>query len=179
MGICDGAGAHGHRQRSAGAAGDRIVIFERGQYIARSSIVSPRGGTMGQLRTVRDQHLLAATTSIPASRYIRFGLRYVVQGEPHGATVELQVTRFPDSGIVDSVTGQRHFTDEYRIPVQIGLPNYRDYHLDEHWEAVPGRWLFEFWVDNRKLKEQGFCLFAPAKPAANACNQAVSTVIER
>jgi hypothetical protein len=159
---------------------DRIVIFERGQYIARTSVVSPRSGTMGQLRTVRDAHLLAATTSIPARRHNRFGLRYVVQGEPRAATVELRmVTRFPDGGIVDPATGRRHFTDEYRMPVQIGARNYRDYQLDEHWEAVPGRWTFEFWLNDRKLKEQEFCLFDPVKPAVNACTQAISRVIRR
>jgi hypothetical protein len=157
---------------------DRIVIFEKGQYIARSSVVSPRSGTMGQLRAVRDAHLLAATTSIPARRHNRFGLRYVVQGERRGATVELRmVTRFPDGGIVDSATGQRHFTDEYRMPVQIGARNYRDYHLDENWEAVLGQWIFEFWLNDRKLKEQEFCLFDPAKPQVDACRQLISQMI--
>lgn len=174
LGLCFPAG-NAQAQRV-----DRVVIIERGQYIARSSLVSPRSGTMGQLRAVQNSQLLASTTSIPALRHNRFGLRYVVQGEPGGASVELRmVTRFPDGGLLDPVTGQRHFTDEYRISVQIGASNYRDYHLDEEWEVMPGRWLFEFWLDGRKLKEQEFCLFTPAKPAVNACTQDISQVFPR
>jgi len=154
-----------------------VTIIERGQYYAVSAGLSPRAGSMGPLHTVHSVHLLANTTSIPANHRVRFGLRYVVEGHPPGAIVELRmVTRFPNGGLLDPSTKKRHAIHEYRMPVQIGIAGYRDYTLDETWEIVPGRWVFEFWLNHRKLKEQEFCLFDPASPLPNGCPAAVSAI---
>jgi hypothetical protein len=71
-------------------------------------------------------------------------------------------------------TGQRHVVNEYRMPVRLGVPAYRDYTLDEAWEVVPGRWQFEFWHGDRQLKQQEFCLFNPSVSLSESCAAAVS-----
>lgn len=153
-----------------------VKIFERGQYHAVSAGLSPRIGSMGPLHTVHSVQLIANTASIPAQHRVRFGLRYVVEGHPRGAAVEVRMlTRFPNGGLLEPSTGQRHTVHEYRMPVLLGVPGYRDFSLDEVWEVVPGRWQFEFWYGDRKLKEQEFCLFDPAGPLPVTCPQTVSS----
>ena len=153
----------------------RVVIIERGQYHAVSGGLSPRIGNMGPLHAVHSVQLIAGTNTIPARRNTRFGLRYVVEGSPAGASVELRmVTRFPDGGLEEPGTATRHNTHEYRLPVKLGVPGYRDYNLDEEWEVVPGLWVFEFWQGGRKLKEEVFCLVDPGQAITAKCPQAIS-----
>jgi hypothetical protein len=159
------AWAHAHLPKVYG-----VSVFDRGQYRAVSAGLSPSIGSMGPVHSVHSAQLVAATMSIPARQHVRFGLRYVVEGVPRGTMVDIRmVTRFPAVGLVEPTSGQRIFSREYRQPVQLGLPGYRDYALDEDWEVVPGRWLFEFWIGDRKLKEQEFCLFDPAKAVGTVC----------
>lgn len=146
---------------------DRVVIFERGIYRAQSTGMPHPAVSMRPVSGVQNSQLIDSTTTVPARHLTRFGLRYVVNGAPHGAVVGLRmITRYPDGGLLDPVSRQRHFQHEYNIDVQIGVPGYRDYNLDEDWEVVPGRWVFEFWIGIRKLGEQQFCLFEPTSPKA-------------
>ena len=154
----------------------KVVIFENGIYRAQSSRPSSHTSTIGPVSALQNIQLLERTTTVPARRLVRFGVRYVVNGSPRRASVELRmITRFPDEGLLDPHSRQRHFMHEYKMPVQIGIPGYRDYHLDEEWEVVPGRWVFEFWIDNRKLGQQEFCLYDPTSPkAAVDCMKLIS-----
>jgi len=151
-----------------------VAIFEPGIYRAQSG-PSRHTSTLGPVSGVQNIQLLEKTTTVPARRQVRFGLRYVVNGSPRGSSIELRmVTRFPDEGVLDP-TGQRHFMHEYNMMVQIGIAGYRDYTLDEEWEVVPGRWVFEFWVGNRKLGQQEFCLYEPtSSQAAVYCRKLIS-----
>lgn len=116
---------------------DEVVVLERGVYRAETAGPSQHHGTAGRLHTVQRIKLLADTTSIPARRFTRFGLRYLVKGAPHGTLVELRmVTRFPRDGVVEPPGDRRHFEHEYRLPVRIGISGYREYYLDESWEVA-------------------------------------------
>ncbi|MDT9702363.1 DUF3859 domain-containing protein, partial [Streptomyces sp. P17] len=91
-----------------------------------------------------------STTTIPARQSLRFGLRYVVEGAPAGARVELRlVTVFPEPGLLDPASGVRHYESEYTIRGSIGTQAYREFMFDHTWEIVAGEWIFEFWHDGR------------------------------
>lgn len=148
---------------------DELVILERGIYRAETVGPSHYVGTAGPIHTVDRVKLLANTTSIPAHRFTRFGVRYLVKGEPNGALVELRmVTRFPEDGVLDPHTNRRYVAHEYRLPVRIGVAAYREFNLDQEWERIGGEWTFEFWAGERKLREQLFCLFRPDEPTTSS-----------
>ena len=159
---------------------ERVVIFERGLYHAQTGKVLA-GGSMGNVRSSYNARLVSRTTNVPGQVHQRFGVRYIVSGVPQGGTVELTlVTRLPPGGAEDPITGRRHFVQEYRLPVKIGTPQYRDFHFDEAWEAVPGRWALEFWYGAKKLNEQIFCVFNPENTTpAVGCDELVSMLLSK
>lgn len=141
------------------AQANRIVVLEHGIYWAETAGISGASNADRYVYQVQHSKLLRSTTSIPARRWVRFGLRYMVVGAPAGATVRLRmITRYPPSGILDPETRKRTFRHEYTVNAVIGGVSYRDYHFDHAWEIVPGRWIFEFWQGERKLGEQEFCV---------------------
>lgn len=141
---------------------DRVVILERGIYQAHAVDSYRQPGALGAINRLRDIRLVRGTTNIPARRSTRFGLRYVLEGSPRGAAVEIKlVTRFPEGGLREPDSDRSRLKSEYVLPVEIGKRNYREFHLYEDWEFVPGVWIFEFWHGDRKLGEQAFCVFEP------------------
>jgi hypothetical protein len=99
-----------------------------------------------------------------------------LNGMAKGASVDLRmVTRFPESGVYDPGSKGTLLTQEYRISRSVGSTGYRDFTLGESWEIAPGIWTFEFWIGNRKVGEQQFCLYDPeADQPLSACAAPVS-----
>ena len=138
---------------------DRISVLERGIFHAQSSRAPIGHSRLGPVTKVREVSLVRSTTTIPARKSLRFGLRYVIDGVPAGAKVEIKlVTRFPEAGLLDTITGVRHHESEYTIPHIVGAPAYREFRFDRSWEIVPGEWAFEFWHGGRKIGMQKFCV---------------------
>lgn len=138
---------------------DRVSVRERGIFQAQSGGPPVDPSRLGPVTKVRDVSLVRSTTTIPARKSLRFGLRYVIDGVPAGARVEIKlVTRFPEAGLLDPITGVRHQESEYTIPHTIGAPAYREFRFDRSWEIVPGEWVFEFWHGGRKIGMQKFCV---------------------
>lgn len=132
-----------------------VVVAEKGIYRADASVVESATG----VRRVRNAKLVQATTDIPARLGVRFGLRFALQGVPIGAPAKLElVTRFPRQGLVQHPGGVV-FEHRYVVEVNVGVPQYRDFQFDEHYELVTGRWVFEFWHSGRKIGEQRFCVY--------------------
>lgn len=138
---------------------DRASVLERGIFQARSGGPPIGHSSFGPVTKVRDVSLVRSTTTIPARKSLRFGLRYVIDGVPSGARVEIKlVTRFPEAGLLDPITGVRHHESEYTILGVVGAPAYREFRFDRSWEIVPGEWVFEFWYGGRKIGMQKFCV---------------------
>lgn len=138
---------------------DRVAVLERGIFhaISRSSPIAE--STFGPVTEVRNVSLVLATTTIPARKSLRFGVRYIIEGAPAGAAVDLRlVTRFPEAGLLDPVSGLRHYQSEYTIRGAIGAPAYREFMFHELWEVVAGEWVFEFWSGGRNIGSQKFCV---------------------
>lgn len=138
---------------------ERISVLQRGIFQAGSR-GSPSGqSSFGPVTRVGEASLIQSTTTIPARKSLRFGLRYVITGTPIGAPVEIRlVTRFPEMGLLDPISGVRHHQSEYTIRSAIGSPAYREFLFDQSWEIVPGEWVFEFWQGGRSIGMQKFCV---------------------
>jgi uncharacterized protein DUF3859 len=102
---------------------------------------------------------------IPAEIGTRFGIGYVLKGEPEGGIVEASALwRFPARGITNPET--RTTLYEWRMPLR-NCPIERKpfcligYPLQHAWELVPGRWTIEVWAEGRKLAEKSFELYVP------------------
>lgn len=138
---------------------ERISVLQRGIFEAGSRGMPSGQSSFGPVTRVRDISLIKSTTTIPARKSLRFGLRYVITGTPIGAPVEIRlVTRFRETGLLNPISGVRHYQSEYTIRSAIGAPAYREFLFDESWEIVPGEWAFEFWQGGRSIGMQKFCV---------------------
>jgi hypothetical protein len=136
-----------------------VSVLERGIYAAVDEGRPIARGSLGPVSSVAHVSLIESTELIPGRRTLRFGLRYVVEGPARGRSVDLKlVTRFPDAGLLDPATGVRHTASEYTIATRIGIAAYREFQFHQPWEIVPGQWTFEFWVADRKIGSQQFCV---------------------
>jgi hypothetical protein len=103
------------------------------------------------------------TAIIPAKKGTLFGVRYRIDAEPQGATVPLVlVTKFPED-VRDPMTDTLRAVNK-RSPEEftVGPTHFRGYRLEEDWEtSLTGRWVFEFWYGERKVKEHVFYLVKP------------------
>lgn len=161
---------------------DGVSIIERGVYRGRSGARSVAQSHFGAVVDVQDVTLVNSTTTIPARKWLRFGLRYVLTGAPQGATLDLRlVTRFPDPGLLDPASGVRHFESAYAIRSAIGVPSYREFHFDHAWEIVAGEWVFEFWHGARLIGSQRFCVFEADKggPSSNTSKSICDVLMGR
>lgn len=108
---------------------------------------------------------LEETDRIAAAVGTRFGMGFVLRGEPAGATPEVYAMwRFPARGLFNPAT--RTTSYEWKMPLRncpletkpyclVGYP------LRHAWELVPGRWTIEIWSDGSKLAERSFELSVP------------------
>lgn len=137
-----------------------LHVVEVGTYRAETKKNVPTAGTTGLVNVVSNVVLLERTTSIPARRGVRFGLRYLVDGMA-GAPVDMTFTiRFPPVGLRDPVGGRRYLRSTHSRSIPAGIRLYREYQLEYDWEIVPGTWYFEFWHAGLKVGEQAFCLYS-------------------
>jgi Domain of unknown function (DUF3859) len=101
------------------------------------------------------------TTTVPARKGIRFGYEYRLVGEPDGALVPVRKTTiFPPRGLRNGRTGEVFLRSDITERWSIGSPVLNGYSIDEDWEAVPGTWILQIWVGERKLAEMEFTLTA-------------------
>lgn len=144
---------------------ERIDIFDAGIYCADTveKVRDPDAPT-GYRNVVTNIKLLRRTTQVPAQLGTRFGMRYAIVGTPNGAIVDIRlITRVPPPGLREPANGKVTRVNEYPMAVNIGASGYREYHLEYDWEALPGVWIFELWISDRKLAEQRFTLVRPQK----------------
>ena len=151
--------------QAAGVASEplvaRVSIVERGVYSAESTGLTAALGTLGAVQHVRRAKLVESTTRIPGRKLVRFGVRYVVHGSPHGAEAEIRmITRLPESEPVSVLDNRlRHSQSEYKVSARLGSVAYREFLFDDGREVIPGEWVFEFWFGTRKVGEQKFCVY--------------------
>ncbi|HYC44298.1 MAG TPA: DUF3859 domain-containing protein [Burkholderiales bacterium] len=108
---------------------------------------------------------LHATQRVPAAIGTRFGVAYVLRGEPAGAIVPVHAFwRFPPAGITNPETRTTVFewkTGELQCRLEQQPFCLMGYPLQHPWELVPGRWTLEVWAAGTKVVETFFDVFTP------------------
>jgi hypothetical protein len=112
--------------RSRASAREARLFSEGAVYVDRIL----KGETRSSSRKVK---LVTPTDQIPASIGVRFGLRYIIRGQPKGATVTIpRVTRYPPQTGVNNRKQQQFRTGEYSLPAKIeAKPSYFGFTFDE------------------------------------------------
>jgi hypothetical protein len=101
-------------------------------------------------------------TSMEARKGVSFGFEYRLNGSPDGAKVTVRkVTIFPSPGIRNPKTGEVSMRSEYIETNTIGQRVLKAYNLDNDWEVVPGEWVQQVWVGEKKVAEEAFTLTKP------------------
>lgn len=157
---------------------DGVSVIERGVFRGRGGGRPVAESHLGAVANVRDITLLHNTTTIFASKGLRFGVRYLINGTPKRAELDLRlVTRFPLAGLFDPVGNLRHHNSAYGLRALIGVPSYREFMFDHEWEIVPGEWIFEFWHGERLIGSQRFCVLDGETPPSSTSLRANCEVL--
>ena len=102
------------------------------------------------------QHTSTQRT-VPAQIGVTFGFRYRIVGKPEGATIPLKkVIIYPAPGLQTPSSSSRVRKAEFKHEAKIGETNTELYTLEDQFELVPGTWMLEMWLGNRKLASQPF-----------------------
>lgn len=134
-----------------------VEITKVGIYVGKVTGTRPAPGSPLGYTSQIDYHFIEDTRSVLRCKGVRFGFEYKLVGMPKGAVVALRkVTVFPPPGIRNPVTGVAADHSEHVDQVTIGGIDLKGYSFDEAWEAVPGRWLQQVWLGDRKLAEEAF-----------------------
>jgi hypothetical protein len=132
-----------------------IDIVEHGIYVADIERVEKLPNGM-QHNIVKNLCHIGTTNRIATRLGNHFGLRYRVNGEPKGATVEIRrITVFPSEIKVTGIAKPLRQT-EFRLNVAIGSVSYVGYGFDHDWELKTGPWKMQLWHGDRMLAEQVF-----------------------
>jgi hypothetical protein len=138
---------------------DRIEITEYGLYELKTVKKSDAPGVASGVLLITEGRLIKRTTTIPAKRGVAFGYTVRLYGSPEGATVTVRdVNIVPEPGLRNPKTGNAVYREEATYTRKIGETFRSDYQLSYDWTLVPGKWVFQLWVDDRKMAEQIFTL---------------------
>jgi uncharacterized protein DUF3859 len=138
---------------------DRIEIIEFGLYDLKTvNKVDAPAIASGTLATTEGK-LTKRTTTIPARLGVAFGYTFKIYGSPQGAPVTLRdINIVPEPGLRNPKTGSPVYREESNYTRKIGDTVRSDYQLSYDWTLVPGKWVFQLWVGDRKMAEQIFTL---------------------
>ncbi len=128
-------------------------IFTMGK---RTEINDPNSPT-GKRYLASTQGPRTNSAAIPA-RQLSFGVGYVFAGPRRGTPVNVKhVYRFPAGGMPDTGSGVRT-TYEENFSLDVGQTGHIGWSFSNEYpqQIVPGAWVFEVWVDGRRLIEQQF-----------------------
>lgn len=134
-----------------------VEITNVGLYVGKVTGTKPAPGSPLGYTSQVDYHFVEAGTNVPGCKGVRFGFEYKLVGPLRGGTVTLRkVTVFPPAGLRNPVTGVTADHSEHTDDVAIGGLDLKGYSFDEVWEAIPGRWVQQVWLGDRKLAEVAF-----------------------
>ena len=105
--------------------------------------------------------LTLETTRVPARIGTRFGIRYVFRGKK-GETINYRVVwRYPSAGLTNPTTGKTVFETTREFSARIDEPWCSGHVFSYDWGLVPGNYVVEIWVGDRKLAGQFFEVYCP------------------
>lgn len=97
------------------------------------------------------------TTDIQAALGARFGICYTLDdGTPDTAIHYKVIWYFPENGMTNPVTKKRANWHSREKTCHSGKPSFTGWIFNEPWEMVPGTWVVEIWVKDKRLLRQMF-----------------------
>ncbi len=135
-------------------------ILKAGRYKANLIKRKPGVGQQNRRNLYERFKFIDESTRIPAVKGHRFGLRFVILGEPRGSEIEIRVFRHHPP--VNNPRSQKTTTlSTYTRKIQLNFAQVIGYGFDEDWELVPGEHRFQVYHGPRKLLEQVFTVYRP------------------
>ena len=129
--------------------------------VIEARIVEDPSAALGKRLISGAPTLQLATTRIPARIGTRFGIRFVFRGAK-GTTVAYRHTwRYPARGLTDPASGKTIYESTASRSVRVDEPVHTGHAFVFDWGLVPGPYVVELWVGERKLIEQSFDVFLP------------------
>jgi len=114
---------------------------------------------IGQPGVIDKARLDRATTVIPLKLGVQFGFTIKFTGTPDGAFVTVRKSKhYPVPGAKPPESKTPILVNSSSLDGALNRYYLSSYELEEPWELIPGKWLFEFWSGDRKLCEQEFTL---------------------
>ncbi|HKI74904.1 MAG TPA: DUF3859 domain-containing protein [Pseudomonadales bacterium] len=106
--------------------------------------------------TVTGVEFVDFTDKIPGRLGVDFGIKYVVDSKPKGETIDItNVIRFPGKGI-PHLDGTFQKVLREHNQVKLGFPDIYGYSFDKTREILPGKWVFEVWVNRACVVRRTF-----------------------
>lgn len=135
-------------------------ILKAGRYNAKHIKRKPGSGQQGQRNLYERFKFIDEATRIPAVKGHRFGMRFVIVGEPRGAEIEIRIFRHHPP-VKKPGNKQVSVLSTYTRKIQLNIPQVIGYGFDEDWELVPGEHRFQVYFGPKKLIEQVFTVYRP------------------
>ena len=135
-------------------------VLKAGRYEANLIKRQKGAGQQGRRNIYEKIKFVEETTRIPIVKGHRFGLRFIIVGEPAYKEIELRIFRHhppvknPRHKKISSLT-------TYTRKVQLNIAQVIGYGFDEDWELVPGEHRFQVYYCPQKLIEQVFTVYRP------------------
>lgn len=140
----------------------RCDVVEYGLYDLKTDKQMNAPGVAAGSVAVTTGTLIRTTTEIPARLGTGFGYKIKLVGDPVGATVTVRdINIVPEPGLRNPSTGNVLYREESVYQRKIGDTWRSDYQLNHEWTLLPGKWIFQIWVGDRKMCEQVFTLVQP------------------
>jgi hypothetical protein len=135
-------------------------VVEAGIY-TRDIISSSVDAQGVRQNVISNPKLALSTTRIPLKLGVSFGFMFKVSGTPDGAVITVRKeTHYPAPGARPPGSSAPLLVNTGATRVALNTVRYSGYTLAEPWELIPGKWIFSFWLGDRKLGEQEFTLVA-------------------
>ncbi len=137
-----------------------VRVLKAGRYEAKLIKRQPGGGQKVRRNLYERFKFIEETTRIPAIKGYRFGMRFIIVGEPAYQEIELRVFRHHPPV---KKPGSKHASrlSTYTKKAQLNYATVVGYGFDHDWELVPGEHRFQIYLGPKKLIEQVFTVYRP------------------
>jgi len=137
-----------------------VRITDFGVYrVTQTGAEAPAVNTAyGSIKAVKDgETLLFATTNVAAEVGKSFGFRFIPEGGPPDAELPI-VFRCIHPALRNPDRGELSTEGVFQWRCKVGERWRFIYGIEEEWEAVPGEWTLQLWLEGRMLTQKKFLL---------------------
>ena len=135
-------------------------VLKAGRYEAKLIKRKPGKGQQSSRNIYERFKFVEETTRIPLIKGYRFGIRFIIVGEPAYKEIELRIFRHHPPVKKPGSKHESRLTT-YTKKAQLNIAQVVGYGFDEDWELVPGEHRFQVYLGPKKLIEQVFTVYRP------------------